>query len=340
MMSVNIANALSKQKGIESFLCATRVEGALKSKLSLEINYLFLNKKSTLDILAIFKLKRYIQEHKISIVHAHSSSYFITTLIKLMNPKLRLIWHDHFGNRLNFSKKEIFPLRFCSNYFSAVIGVNKKLKDWSDKNLKTKQVYYIPNFASLSDSKNKTSLKGNEGKRIVCLAGFRPQKDHINLLKAFIIISKKHPDWTLHLVGNHNSDIYFNDVKTCIQFNNLNNSVFLYHQATDVKNILSQSDIGVLSSKSEGLPVSLLEYGLAKLPVVITDVGECANVVSNGKYGFVVPREEEKILAQKMEELVLNENSRKDLGDNFCNHINENYSEQKIIHKLLKIYIP
>ena len=49
----------------------------------------------------------------------------------------------------------------------------------------------------------------------------------------------------------------------------------------------SKHTIGVLASKFEGLPVALLEYGLAKLPVVITDVGECNKVVTHLKDGLV-----------------------------------------------------
>ena len=52
MMSVNIANGLAKN-GIESYLCATRAEGHLKEKLKPTVQYLFLNKKSTIDISAV-----------------------------------------------------------------------------------------------------------------------------------------------------------------------------------------------------------------------------------------------------------------------------------------------
>jgi len=337
MMAVNIANSLSKNQ-VESYLCATRNEGLLKQKLDNNVGYLFLNRKRTFDIKAILKLKNYIKQNDISVIHAHSSSYFIASLVKMFVPKVKLIWHDHFGGSETVSQRKVQPLRICSSYFSTVIGVNKKLRDWSETNLKAKQFYYLPNFAVLNDSTPKTNLNGIEGKRIVCLSGFRPQKDHLNLLSAFKIVVKKNTDWTLHLVGNHSSDDYFNQIETFIQSNNLSDSVFLYHHATDIKHLLSQATIGVLSSKSEGLPVALLEYGLSKLPVVVTDVGECANVVFNEEFGFVVPPNDDISLSNKMEELVLDTGLRSSIGNNFYNHTNENYSEQKIIHKLLNIY--
>lgn len=337
MMAINIANSLSNN-GVESYLCATRNEGSLKQKLNKNVNYLFLNRKQTLDIKAVLKLKNYIKKNDISIIHAHSSSYFIATLTKLLAPKVKLIWHDHFGGSETVSQRKEQPIRFCSNYFSAVIGVNQKLRDWSENNLKAKQFYYLPNFAVLNDATQKTNLNGIEGKRIVCLAGFRPQKDHLNLLNAFKTVLQSNTDWTLHLVGNHYNDEYFHQIEAFIQFNNLSDSTFLYHNAIDIKNILLQADIGVLSSKSEGLPVALLEYGLSKLPVVVTDVGECADVVINEKFGFAVPPNDDILLSKKLEELVLDAELRSSIGNNFYNHINENYSEQKIIHKLLNIY--
>jgi glycosyltransferase involved in cell wall biosynthesis len=39
-------------------------------------------------------------------------------------------------------------------------------------------------------------------------------------------------------------------------------------------------------SKSEGLPVALLEYGFHKIPVVVTDVGDVSSVITNHENSF------------------------------------------------------
>jgi glycosyltransferase involved in cell wall biosynthesis len=337
MMSVNIANALNKQ-GVDSYLCATRKEGALKLKLNGNVEYVFLNKKMSFDISAILRLRSYIKSHKIDIIHAHSSSYFIASIVKFSLPNVKLIWHDHFGNSENLKERKLFPLRLFSKYFHAIISVNNLLKKWSENNLKAKDVYYLPNFASLSDTSQKTVLKGENGSRIVCLAGFRPQKDHQTLLSAFNIVVKKHEDLTLHLIGNHYNDIYIERIKLFIDKNNLSNKVFLYHNATDVKEILAQASIGVLSSVSEGLPVSLLEYGLAKLPVVVTDVGECGSVLNKGEFGLLVPPSDKNQFSLALVKMISDIDLRAKFSLDFNQHIIENYSEQKIIHKLLDIY--
>lgn len=337
MMAVNIANALLKVE-VESHLCVTRAEGNLKLKLHENVNYVFLKKRFSVDVLAIFKLKKYIKQHNIDIVHAHSSSYFIASIIKILYPKIKLIWHDHYGNSELLNKRKKQPLKFFSKKFTAIISVNNKLKEWATINLNTKNTLYLPNFASLKGNVKKTNLKGVTGKRIVCVAGFRAQKDHLNLLKAFKIIIKNHKDWTLHLVGNSNNNNYFKSITSYVLDNHLSKKVFIYHNATDINYILSQASIGVLSSASEGLPVALLEYGLAKLPVVITNVGECKQVLDNGKYGMLVTPNNATALAESLEELMYNTSLRTNYATNFNKHILENYSEQNFIHKLVEIY--
>jgi len=337
MMSVNIANALNKQ-GVESYLCTTKFEGDLKPKIDKKVNYLYLNRKGTFDMGAIFRLRKYIISNEINVIHAHSSSYFIASMVNFLIPKVKLIWHDHYGNSEHLSRRKKQPLRFFSKNFHAIISVNNLLKSWSKDNLKVKNVQYLPNFASISDTSQKTVLRGGNDKRIVCIAGLRPQKDHLSLLKSFKIIQEKYQDWTLHLIGNHYGDKYYEQIKLFIEVNKLSNKVFLYHNSTDIKNILSQATIGVLSSVSEGLPVSLLEYGLAKLPVVVTSVGECNEVLRNGIFGLLVSPSDESELADNIAKLIDSVDLRVQFSRLFFKHVFENYSEEKNIHKLLKIY--
>jgi glycosyltransferase involved in cell wall biosynthesis len=160
----------------------------------------------------------------------------------------------------------------------------------------------------------------------------------VNLLKAFKIVQEKHADWSLHLVGMDFKDVYAEEIKSFIKQHNLIPCVFLYGSCADTQFILEQAAIGVLSSKSEGLPVALLEYGLAKLPVVVTDVGECGTVVSNGESGLVVPPVDEERLAEGLIFLIENEIQRKEFGENLYKNISLNYSAHAFITQLIAIY--
>ena len=80
---------------------------------------------------------------------------------------------------------------------------------------------------------------------------------------------------------NYYNDNYYHDLVALIKQKISNNIVKLLDQVTNISKILNKCEIGVLSSSIEGLPVSLIEYGLAELPVVCTDVGQCSKVIQN-----------------------------------------------------------
>ncbi|MCF7560306.1 glycosyltransferase [Sabulilitoribacter multivorans] len=336
-VAVNIANALSSN--IEgSFLCATRKEGLLKESLSTKVGYLFLNKTKTLDFTAIKTLSSFIKEHEIQIIHAHSSSFFLATLIKLLNRKIIVIWHDHFGNSEFLSNRKAGVLKWCSKYFTHIFSVNKSLETWAKQNLKCRSVTYLPNFATINQVLAKTSLKGEEGKRIVCLANLRPQKDYITLLEAFAIVLKRHPDWTLHGIGKSFNDDYAKSIDNKIKELDLSKSVYLYGIKPDIYNILNQCEIGVLSSKSEGLPIALLEYGLAKLAVVATKVGECESVIAHQHNGILVNPSMPNELSNALSLYIENPELRHDFAMRFNRQIEKNFSQKKQIETILSTY--
>jgi len=336
-VAVNIANMLSNH--IEhSYICATRKEGLLKNTIKENVNYLFLGKKSAIDFKAITKLSKYIKQEKITIIHAHSSSFFLATLIKIRNRNLKLVWHDHYGKSEFLKERKSSVLSFCSRYFDYTFSVNKQLEHWAKTVLKQKKVTYLPNFAIKNDVKPETELLGIPHKRIVHLANLRPQKDHIILFKAFAEIIKTYSDWTLHCVGKDFNDDYTELVKTTIKKLKLENNVFLYGSKSDISHILSQVDIGVLSSKSEGLPIALLEYGLSKLAVVSTNVGECSNVIQHNVNGVLVSANEAADLKKGLLLLIKDEVLRRKYALAFNKHINSNYSSEVLIKEILNKY--
>jgi glycosyltransferase involved in cell wall biosynthesis len=256
--------------------------------------------------------------------------------VKILCPSIKLIWHDHFGNSEFLEKREKGVLHFVSSYFSAIISVNRKLKTWAERHLKTKNVYFVNNFPQFKNRNQETFLRGTPSKRIVHLAGFRKQKDHLSLLKSFDLVLNKHPDWTLHLIGKVYEDSYSKEIMSFIEKNKLGTSVFLYGVCSDIEHILSQVDIGVLSSRSEGLPISLLEYGLAKLPVLVTDVGECSSVVKDKR--AIVKSGDSKNFSKALQLLIESKGIRDKIALNLQATIQSEYSKEFITNKLIDIY--
>jgi glycosyltransferase involved in cell wall biosynthesis len=316
-MAVNYANELSEK--IEfSGLVASRQQGQLLNQLNKNVNYLFLNKKSSLDLKSILLLKKFIKHNKVNFIHAHSTSFFLAFLIKLFIPNLKLIWHDHYGDSEFLEARPIKILKFVMKFYDGIIVVNQKLKNWNEIKLNFKNVIYLPNFPTLEINVNeKTRLNGFDNKRIICLANLREQKNHFLLIKVAERLKKTHSEWSFHLVGKDFNDHYSSVIKNLVSEKMLSNNVFIYGSKQDITNILEQSEIAVLTSSSEGLPLALLEYGLNKKPVVVTSVGEITAIINNNINGFMVSPDDEngfydcilklindKILANKMAKLL------------------------------------
>ena len=336
-VAINFANALS-EKIEASFLCATRTEGGLKKSILTNVGYLFLKKTKVIDLKAIGRLNVFISENKINVIHAHSTSFFLATIIKISNRKVVLIWHDHYGKSEFLNERPKLILKWCSKFFNHVFCVNTKLERWSKNILKLKSVSFLPNFAIQNIEEPVTRLKGTDGKRIVCLANLRPQKDHINLLNAFNMVLKESPDWTLHLVGHDFNDEYSSSLKSFIKNQKLKNHVFIYGSCTDTTHVLNQSAVGVLSSKSEGLPLALLEYGLAGLSVIVTNVGECNLVVSSHYEGQLIQPENSHAFADAIIIYINNKDLRVRVGKQLQLKIKSSYSESNTINSLIEIY--
>jgi glycosyltransferase involved in cell wall biosynthesis len=334
-MAVNYANTLVDEIDF-SGLVATRKEGVLLNQINPKVSYLFLNKKRQLDIAALFRLRSFVLKNKVTHIHAHSTSFFLAVLLKCICPNLKIIRHDHYGNNEFLATRPHFVLKQTSSFFNGVIAVNQKLKNWSEVELKAKNVIYLPNFPTKEMGlEEHTILKGVDGKRIVSLANLREQKNHFLLLEVAQKLKKIYPDWTFHLVGKDFEDDYSRQIIKRIKECDLESNVFLYGSRQDVENILNQAQIAVLTSQSEGLPVALLEYGLYKKAVVVTDVGEMPMIVQHGKNGFVVDSNEPDLFYQSVVDLIINETLRSDFRKALYDTVQANYTAESVMKKYL-----
>jgi len=334
-MAVNYANALSKK--IEfSGLIATRKEGLLKNKINDNVSYLFLKKNGAIDLASIFRLRKFIKGNNVSHIHAHSSSFFLSVLLKLTLPKVKIIWHDHYGISQDLASRKNIILKLSSYFFTGIIAVNSALKDWAKTYLLNSKVIYFPNFIDFSnDDAEKIELNGYEGERIICVANLRPQKNHKLLLEAASVVINKYPDWTFHLFGKDFEDIYSLEIKSMIKDLKLGENVFLYGSTNKISSALEQCNIGVLPSLSEGLPLALLEYGKHQLPVIATNVGEIDKIIISENEGILVESNNVKELIQAINKLIGDETYRNQIAATLHKKIETDYSENNIVEQYL-----
>ena len=84
--------------------------------------------------------------------------------------------------------------------------------------------------------------------------------------------------------------------------------------------------------------MTLLEYGLAGLPTVATQVGQCPEILDYGRAGILVPPGSPTQLAEAMVELLRSPDRREYLGKQLNHHVHEKFNQHHILEKFCHCY--
>jgi glycosyltransferase involved in cell wall biosynthesis len=106
---------------------------------------------------------------------------------------------------------------------------------------------------------------------------------------------------------------------------------------SDIERVLSSADIVVLTSDNEGTPLSLIQAGMAGLPVVTTNVGSVPEVVLDGVTG-IVSRLDVQEIADALEKLVNDKGLRTKLGAAAQEFTLANYGVKRLVHDHEELY--
>ncbi len=344
-VAVNLANLLPCER-YRAHLCTTRAEGPLSEAVAPHVMRLSLERRGRVDAGALRRFARYVKERRIRIVHAHASALFFARLGVALGREGALIWHDHYG-RADFGDRPAWLYRMATRGAAGVIAVNQTLAAWCRERLRLpeKRVWYVPNFVAEAGPAGERAcptsgpaLPGEPGKRMVCVANFRPQKDHPNLLQAMALVARQAPGAHLLLVGEAGDGAYAASLRAQISELGLEGAVTWLGPRTDVAAILRGCDIGVLGSASEGLPLALLEYGKAGLAAVATGAGQCAEVLDHGRAGMLVPPRAPEALGRAMVQLLCDGRKRMEFAARFHDRVEEHYSPRRVLGQICDIY--
>jgi glycosyltransferase involved in cell wall biosynthesis len=149
----------------------------------------------------------------------------------------------------------------------------------------------------LPDCAEQARLSPTETPVITMVARFIEGKDHDLLLRAFAR-TPKGP--RLRLVGDGPTRA---SVESLAHELGIQEQVDFLGNRDDVASLLATSDVFVLASRSEMLPISILEAMRAGLPVIASDVGGVGEAVTHNENGFLVPSGSVSALAQALTDL-------------------------------------
>ena len=106
---------------------------------------------------------------------------------------------------------------------------------------------------------------------------------------------------------------------------------------SNIEKVLSAADIVVLTSDNEGTPLSLIQAGMAGLPVVSTNVGSVPEVVLDNVTGIITSLDVQEI-ADALEKLVKDKALRERLGHAAQEFTLANFGVQRLVHDHEELY--
>ncbi len=170
---------------------------------------------------------------------------------------------------------------------------------------------------------------------LITVARLDPAKNLNLLLRALALCNAKQRGIRLLLVGDGECRDELQKLACDLK---LGNVVSFLGMRTDIPNLLAASDIFVLSSRREGLPVSVLEAMAAALPVIATAVGGVPEVVENGTTGTIVTPDCAEELARAIEQLVLNPERGQSMGEAGRERVASHFSLTTMAQEYLSFY--
>jgi glycosyltransferase involved in cell wall biosynthesis len=146
---------------------------------------------------------------------------------------------------------------------------------------------------------------------ILCLARLVPVKDHATLLRAFGLALRDHPAAELWLVGDGPLEP---TIRELVEQTPAAGRVRFLPGRPDVRPLLEQAQLLVLSSRQEAFPNVVLEAMALGLPVVATRVGGIPEMVVHGETGWLTPPGNPPALAAAMSHLLGDAATRQAFG--------------------------
>jgi glycosyltransferase involved in cell wall biosynthesis len=163
------------------------------------------------------------------------------------------------------------------------------------------------------------------------VANLTPKKDHATLLDAVVRLRPAHPDLVVLLIGTGPLE---SDLRERVAQLGIEGNVRFLGMRDDVLDLLSGLDVFVLSSRYEGLPISMLEAMAAEVACVLTRVGGIAEAVADGREGLLVPAGDPEALARALGQALADPALRRRLGTAARERVQREFSIDRAVRTL------
>lgn len=316
-----------------------------------------IDKNDGIDLKLPWRLSAFLKEEKFDLIHTHSiGSNFYGRIAKLLVGKIPLVTTVH-GDTLknlkaafksNLVSYLIHYIDFRMAILSEKILVVSNLlgKKLIAKGLSRNKVIVIHNGIDLEAFEK----KGTRGYLKELKREFRIRKD------------EKIVGSVGRLIALKNYELFLKAAKDIVEFNKnvkfliigdgkqekklkkmafdlkLNNKIIFAGWRTDLTYLYHLMNLFVLSSKSEGLPITILEAMASRKPVVATDVGGISEAVQHGKSGLLVPSDDHIALSSALKCLLNDPNRCQFMGEEGRRIVEQKFTIEKMAAETADVY--
>lgn len=306
------------KKGVDAFYLSPDV-----SVIDLDINYYSNYGKNAISDILIYKKKKakhrkalfsFLNEINPDIVIS-TGGYEKAFIAERRSHSWKTLIEYHYERNFKANNKKsnflhklqgLYERKVTEKRFDRIVVLTEgdKRNNWQEY----QNVVVIPNPVSF-ECKYPSDLQTH---CVVSVGRLVSTKNFQGLIRAFKLVLEKYPDWVLKIYGDGPEKM---SLQSMIDQEGLTSSVMLCGNTGDVKDVLKKSSIFAISSLTEGFGLVLVEAMECGVPVISYDC-PCGprEIIADCDDGFLVPLNDERLMAERICNLVADEKIRRKMG--------------------------
>lgn len=351
-LTMQIAERLDPER-FESMVCATRHSASEQEKQTVTeaaealdaagVRFLGLNRHTRAHFWAWRPLISLLRKERVDVIHAHKFGSNIWGVVfgRLCGVPV-VVTHEH-GWGFEGKAKMVIDRELIARGSNAFIAVSRedRRRMIELERIKPQDAVFVANGIPALPPPSGRDVRAELGigadDLVVTTVGFlrRPKAMDV-LIEAAAQLAPRFPRLKVLIVGEGaDRPIY----EALIEKLGVGDTVKLLGLRSDVPDLLAETDVSVLSTNSEGSPLSVMEYMDAGLPVVGTRVGGIPDLIDDGVQGLLVEPGDPDGLAQAIGRLLDDPDEARRMGERGRERRRREFDIDVMVRNLENLYL-
>jgi glycosyltransferase involved in cell wall biosynthesis len=243
---------------------------------------------------ALFRLARLFRDERIDVVHTHNTKPLLYAGPAARMAGVRAVVHTRHGQRHGATRRQTLLFRLAARCADRIVCVSADSERLCRAEGIGTALVTVPNGI---DCERFAQCGPRDGGPAVFVGRLTPEKDIATLIEAMVIAIRREPRFRLTVAG---AGPCAAELAALAKVRGLEGHVRFVGDTSDVPALLATASLFVLPSRTEGMPLTVIEAMACGLPVVATRVGGTPEVVVDGETGLLVAAGDAPALATAM----------------------------------------